>query len=180
MLIHCQNEQYLWEAQTATKNSLGNKPVRLCGLFKCTCWHVLPAIEDESPVIILVSFTYFWFSYLSLSRCMSWATSKPRVTSVTWQAGYASLSKNSTDNEERSGRLPFMVTCKCVTHHDWSQPYARWGQVDVDVQHTHKKWSLTDSSVAVSGTEHTNKVFLVYKRESHNQSGFRLKWFTTR
>lgn len=34
---------------------------------------------------------------------------------------------------------------------------------DVTVQSTHMKWVFTASSVAVLGTEHTNKVFLAYK-----------------
>ena len=36
------------------------------------------------------------------------------------------------------------------------------GTVDVLLQSTHVKWVFIASSVAFLGTEHTNKVFLVY------------------
>lgn len=44
---------------------------------------------------------YNYFFYLSLSRCMSLATSYPRVTAHTWQEGYASLHNSDIENQRR-------------------------------------------------------------------------------
>lgn len=63
------------------------------------------------------------------------------------------------------------LTCKCTTSK--VKLYKIWKQWIF--QSTHVKWDFIASSVAVFGTEHTNKVFLVYKEKDKmtDQSGTR-------
>lgn len=118
----------------------------------------------QRAIITWFLFTVSLTSYLSLSRYMSLATSYPKVTADNLQEGYASLYKNNNDIEECRRWPLFMVTSMYTTVHQTNIWLNRKQWIFLR-QSTHLKWVFIASSVAFLGTEHTNKVFLVYKQK---------------